>query len=322
MSAVVVAVPPYWRRKFFNENSFTEFGEVRFIAQSDPLPSDTRVLITAWDGPAFTEERLAGAVNLELIAHTGATIKPYATDALWRKGIRVTQAGEAMAYAVGEVALGFTLALLHQFPRFDGGLRAGNAWDAVKDAPERHELAGSRIGVIGASRTGRHHVRLLNAIGAEVTIADPYLAEADAHELGAKVGGLRDVLATSRIVALHAPVLPETKHLVGQDELARMPDGAGLINTARSWLVDEQALLAELRTGRIDAALDVYDEEPLPTTHPFRTLSNVLLTPHEAAGPVQARQRQGQIVIDEICRHFAGEPLRHEVTAGDLARIG
>jgi phosphoglycerate dehydrogenase-like enzyme len=123
------------------------------------------------------------------------------------------------------------------------------------------------------------------------------------------------------VVALHAPSLPETHHLIDARRLALLPDGAGLVNTARSWLVDEAALLAEVRTGRIDAALDVFDDEPLPTDHPLRGLPNVLLTPHHAAGTVEGRLRQGGIVVDEVERLLRGEGLRHAVTAADLERM-
>ncbi|APU15777.1 hydroxyacid dehydrogenase [Actinoalloteichus fjordicus] len=297
-------------------------GTLRIVAQSDPLPADARVLITGWGAPVLTEETLARAPQLELVAHTGGTVKPFVTDAVWRRGVRVTQAGAAMAYPVGEVALAFTLALLHRLPRFDHALHAGVGWARAKDAPPRHELAASRIGVVGASRTGREYIRLVRLLGATVTVADPYLTEADAEELGVRAASLDEVLTENRIVALHAPVLPETRHLMGARELALLPDGAGLVNTARSWLVDPVALLDQLRTGRIDAAVDVFDDEPLAEDDPLRDLPNVLLTPHEAAGTVEARRRQGDLVVSEVARFLRGETLRHEVTAADWHRIG
>ncbi|ASO20976.1 phosphoglycerate dehydrogenase-like enzyme [Actinoalloteichus hoggarensis] len=302
--------------------ALTGLGTLRVVPQSDPLPADTRVLITGWGAPVLDEVTLAAAPRLALVAHTGGTVKPFVTDAVWRRGIRVTQAGAAMAYPVGEVALAFTLALLHRIPRFDHALHAGAGWARAKAAPPRHELAAGRIGVVGASRTGREYIRLVRLLGATVTVADPYLTEAEAEQLGVRVATLDEVLAENRIVALHAPVLPETRHLLGPRELSLLPDGAGLVNTARSWLVDPVALLAELRSGRIDAAVDVFDDEPLAEDDPLRDLPNVLLTPHEAAGTVEARRRQGDLVIAEIERFHRGEPLRHEVTAADWHRIG
>jgi len=119
----------------------------------------------------------------------------------------------------------------------------------------------------------------------------------------------------------HAPTLPETHHMIGARELALMPDGAVLINTARSWLVDSAALLEELRTGRIDAALDVFDEEPLPPDNPFRGLPNVLLTPHQAAATVECYFEMGEITINEIEHYASGRPLQYELTQAALARM-
>ncbi|MGW2112427.1 NAD(P)-dependent oxidoreductase, partial [Streptomyces sp. NPDC001948] len=179
----------------------------------------------------------------------------------------------------------------------------------------------SRIGVIGASRTGRAYIALARAMGARVSVTDPYLSAADAEELGVERVPLEALLAHSRIVAVHAPVTEETHRMIGAGQLALMPDGAGLVNTARSWLVDEDALLAELATGRLDAAIDVFDDEPLPAGHPFRALPNVLLTPHQAAGSVECRQRLGTSAVDEVLRLLAGRPPVHAVTADALTRL-
>ncbi|MEU3274460.1 hydroxyacid dehydrogenase [Saccharomonospora sp. NPDC006951] len=319
---ITIAVPERWRAVFFDGIDLARLGDVRMVAQDAAIPPATRVLITGWGARRLSAEVLDGVPGLALVAHTGGTVKPFVTEQMWQRGIRVTQAGEAMAYAVGEVALAFTLALLHRIPRFDHALREGSLWDEAKEAPPREELAENTIGVLGASRTGRHYIRLLRAIGARVLVADPHLSEAAAAELGATLCELDDLLSRSAIVAVHAPVLPETRHLLGARELALMPDGAGLVNTARSWLVDQEALLAELRKGRIDAALDVFDEEPLSTAHPLRSLPNVLLTPHEAAGTRQARRRQGALIVAEVDRFLRGQPLLHEVHAEDLSRMG
>lgn len=314
---VLVCVPAGLREQFFPDpGPLLSLGEVRLVDDHRELAGalpGIDVLVTAWGTPPLDAALLDRAANLRLVAHTGASVKPFVTDDLWARGIQVTQAGAGMARSVAEVALAFTLALLHQVHRFDRALRGGSSWFAAERAPRRHEILHCPIGVIGASRTGRAYIELVRALGADVRVTDPF-AE-DAVELD-------ELLATSRIVAVHAPALPETRHLLGRRELALMPDGAGLVNTARSWLVDETALLAELCTGRLDAALDVFDEEPLPVDHPFRALPNALLTPHQAAGTKECRRRQGDIVVAEIERLAAGRPLEHAVTADMLRHIG
>ncbi|NUR71164.1 MAG: hypothetical protein HOU81_10115, partial [Hamadaea sp.] len=172
------------------------------------------------------------------------------------------------------------------------------------------------------SRTGRAYVRLVRALGARVSVTDPYLGPEEAAELGVQVVPLDELLAGSRVVALHAPVLPETRGLLGARELSRLQPGAVLVNTARSALVDMPALYQLVRTEHVDAALDVFDEEPLPVDHPLRALPNVLLTPHEAGGTLEARRRAGEIVIAEIARFLGGRTLEHEVTPAAMARMG
>ncbi|MEV4136937.1 hydroxyacid dehydrogenase [Dactylosporangium sp. NPDC049742] len=328
LPVTVVSVPPALRDQFFPAEVGARLAEVAdcvlvddHAAAAQWLPR-AEVLVTAWGFPRLDAGLLDLAPRLRLVAHTGASVKPFVTDGVFDRGIAVTQAGQGMARSVAEVALAFTLALLHRLPRFDHALHAGAAWDAAEQAPPRDEILGCPVGVVAASRTGRAYVSLVRALGAEVTLADPTLSASEAAALGVRLAGLDEVLAGSRIVALHAPVLPETRHLLGARELALLPDGAGLVNTARSWLVDEAALVAELSTGRIDAALDVFDDEPLPSGHPLRALPNVLLTPHQAAGTVQGRRRQGAIVVEEIARYAAGRPLAHAVTRQLLTRMG
>lgn len=298
-------------------------GDHRDAAVYGSLLSDAEVVITAWGNPALDSSLLSRAPGLRLLAHTAASVKPYVTAASWSAGVRVTQAGQAMAPAVAEAALAHTLALLHRLHRFDHALRATGAdWPAAKTAPARRELSTAVVGVVGASRCGRSYIGMVRALGARVLVYDPYLSAADALALGVSKVSLPELMRTAKVVAVHAPVTPETRHLIGAAELALMPDDSILVNTARSWLVDQDALLAELQTGRIDAGLDVFDEEPLPADHPFRALPNVLLVPHEAGGTLDARWRAGHLIADEVARYATGEPLQHEVTEAMVAIMG
>ncbi|WP_335941555.1 hydroxyacid dehydrogenase [Streptomyces sp. PTD5-9] len=327
---VVVAVPPRLREEFFTAEVWRELERAAEpvvlddhtdrAALAAALPG-ARALITSWGAPRVDAGLLASADRLELVAHTGSAVAPYVTEDVFRRGVAVTQAGDAMARPVAEVALAFTLALLHRIHRFDHALRGGADWDEAGQAPPRHEIHGSDVGVVGASRTGRAYIALARAMGARVSVTDPYLSEADAEALGVDPVPLETLLTRSRIVAVHAPVTEETHRMIGAAQLALMPDGAGLVNTARSWLVDEEALLAEVSSGRLDAAIDVFDAEPLPVDHPLRSLPNVLLTPHQAAGTVECRRRLGASAVDEVLRLLAGRPPAHAVTADALARL-
>ncbi|MFD5213980.1 hydroxyacid dehydrogenase [Microbacterium sp. NPDC058345] len=278
------------------------------------------ILVTSWGLGPLDAPRLDRMPRLRLVAHTGATIKPFVTDELYDRGIRVTQAGAGMARSVAEVSLTFTLALLHRVPTMHHRLRAGGWYDA-QSAGVQHEILYAPIAVIGASRTGRAYLALIRALGAQPLLVDPTVDEQTAHELGAELTTLDDALSRALIVAVHAPTLPETHHMIGRRELALMPDGAGLVNTARSWLVDETALLEEVSTGRISAAIDVFDEEPLAADSRFRSLPDVLLTPHRAAGTREGRLSLGRIVAGEIESYLTDGTLEHAISRDQLSTM-
>ncbi|MGZ0147819.1 hydroxyacid dehydrogenase [Kribbella sp. WER1] len=330
LRTALAATPSYLKMVFAPESMarLESLGEV--VVLPDPANADalraalpgTDVLITSWGAAPLTADVLDHADRLRLIAHSASSVKHFVTDEVFRRGLRITQAGQAMAEPVAEVSLAFTLSLLHRIQRFDHGMHAGGWRDGFGPVPPQHGLTASRIGVVGASRTGVEYIRMLVALGAEVVAYDPYLTDERAAGLGVRRTGLDELLRTCRVVALHAPTLPETHHMIGARELALMPDGAALVNTARSWLVDMDALLRELRSGRLDAALDVFDLEPLPADSGFRGLPNVLLTPHQAAATVECYLGMGAITADEIERYAAGQPLRYELTEAALARMG
>lgn len=274
-------------------------------------------LVTGWGSPELTAEVLDAANRLKIVAHSAGSVKSVIPQAVLERGIKVSSAAIAMAPAVAEYSLLLVMLGLRAVHEYDYGMRHGGEarkWDDQKRFGMGREIAGQRIGVVGAGGVGRIFIGLVRALGAEPWIFDPYLREEDALDLGARKVSLDVLMAECPIVVIHAPTTPETHHMIGKDELARMQDGAYLVNTARSWVVDQDALLAELQSGRIRAALDVFDTEPLPLDHPLRSLPNVLLTPHIAGATREARHRQGDCVVRDLENAFGGEPLAHEVT--------
>jgi phosphoglycerate dehydrogenase-like enzyme len=272
-------------------------------------------LLTCWGAPELTTEVLAAAGRLGIVAHAAGSVRFFVGAEVLERGIRVTSALAAMSPAVAEFALLLTLLGLRPVHRWDAGMHGDpGSWASDGALGFGPELAASRVGVVGAGLIGRLYIEKVRALGAEVAVHDPYLPDEAAAALGVERVALAELMRTCPIVAVHAPVTPETRHMIGAAELALMPDGGYLINTARSWVVDQAALLAELASGRLRAALDVFDEEPLPADHPYRSLDNVILTPHVAGATAQTNRRQGAFAVEDLRRHFAGEPLRHEVT--------
>jgi phosphoglycerate dehydrogenase-like enzyme len=272
---------------------------------------DADVLITGWGSPPLPADP---GQRLKLVVHSAGTIRALVPPGLLERGLRVSQASAGMAQSVAELAVFMTISRLRDLDRVDRVMTGRREWSEANFGIGR-TLAESTVGVIGASRVGRAYLKLVLAAGSEVLLHDPYLDEKEAKELGARLVPLDVLLAESTVVALHAPVTAETRSMIGAEQLALIPDGGVLVNTARSALVDTAALLAELRTGRLSAALDVFDHEPLAADSEWWQLPNVLLTPHLGAQTWHSRRTQGSIVVDEIRRYCSGRELQHEVFA-------
>jgi len=282
-------------------------------------------LLGGWGTPRFTDEVLAAADRLKLYAHSAGSVKGILPPAVFEQGIAVTHGARAIAHGVADMCVCLIWTMLRQVHKMDAALKGGASWNAAKGAAIGltegigHEFIGQRIGVLGAGHTGRTFIQLVRRLDCEVWVYDPYLSQEAADQLGARKAGLDEVLSQCPIVSCQLPTTDETLRMIGARELALLQDGALFCNTARSRVIDMDALLAELQTGRFQAALDVFDQEPLPEESPFRQLNNVILTPHVAGGTIEARHRQGQYMVDEMRRFLAGEPLLYQVTQEMLA---
>ena len=175
------------------------------------------------------------------------------------------------------------------------------------------------VGLFGFGNIARCLCKKLQGIGCEVRTADPFVKPETAAEYGVEIVDFDTLVAESDYISIHAPLNDATRHSFSGEQFDRMKPTASIINTSRGPVIDEAALVAALREKKISrAALDVYDQEPLPADNPFRELDNVFMTPHIAGASRQARHRQGQFTVEEIGRFLSGQPLRYQVTADML----
>jgi phosphoglycerate dehydrogenase-like enzyme len=289
-------------------------------ANLDSLLADADVALTGWGTPPLTEAALGIATRLRLIAHSAGSVKRLIPASVYDRGITVCHASNILADAVSEYTILVMLLGLRRVHEMDRALKSGAAWrDAF--AASAGLLNTRTVGLVSAGYVGRKVHRLLQAFGPRVLFYDPYLSADEATRLGVEKVSLETLFQESEIVSIHAPITPETKHMVGARELALLRDGALFINCGRSWTVDQDALLAKLREGRIWAALDVFDQEPLPIDSPFRSLPNALLTPHRAGHTSDSEHRQGAVIVDEIERFFAGRELQYRISPEAHARM-
>ena len=283
------------------------------VARSDAL-------VTTWHSPFLRADMFGGEARTRFIAHCGGELKVRMEEAVLDR-VAVANAPDPMAFGVAEMALALTLMLVRRVPQYAEEMRAGetrtNDYASVGES-----VRGRTVGLVGLGRIGRAFARMVAPLGVELLAADPFCAPDSAAELGARLVSLDELLGSSSVVVLAAALTPETRGMLDARRLALMEDGAYLVNVARGRLVVMDALLAELRAGRLTAALDVTDPlEPLPADHELRRLPNVYLTPHVAAGGVEVRAAMGAEAVEEVVRFFRGEPLRNRVTREMLARM-
>ncbi|MET7401355.1 hydroxyacid dehydrogenase [Dactylosporangium sp. NPDC005572] len=272
------------------------------------------VLVTGWSCPPLTAQMLDASPRLRVVVHAAGSIKAHVGPEVFARGIAVSSAADANA----EPVVDFTLAVITLAGKRAFGLALEYAAGRFASFGQRAGNDGRVVGVVGASRIGRRLIVRLVAAGFRVLVTDPYLDSVQAGRLGAELVDLDELCRRSDVLTLHAPQLPQTRHMVDGRRLKLLPDGAIVVNTARGSLVDTDALTRECATGRIDAYLDVTEPEPLPVGHLLFDLPNVWITPHLAGVQGSEIRRLGVFAVGEVERFIAGEPLLGAVHVDQL----
>lgn len=277
------------------------------------------VLVTGWGCPRIGHDVVAAAPRLRAVIHAAGSVKALVDPAVFGLGVAVSSAAQVNAIPVAEYTVAaLTMAAKHAFTRAHWYAHDRGAGDWRSGAGTG--LYGRTVGIVGASRIGRLVIDRLRSFDVRVLLADPHLTDREALALGAEPVGPDDLCRRSDLLSLHAPALPETRHLLDDRRLALLRDGTAVINTARGSLVDTEALTRHCADGRISAVLDVTDPEPLPPGHRLLGLPNVLVTPHLAGSQGNELRRLGEFVLAEIARFADGRPLHGAVAAGELHR--
>lgn len=257
----------------------------------------------------ITRESLARATRLKVIGRAGVGVDTIDVEAATERGVAVMNAPAGNTISAAELAFALLLALVRKVPAADKSMKAGQ-WDRTSFSGT--ELNRKTLGLVGAGRVGGEVARRARAFGMRVLAYDPFLSPDVAREIGAELATLDAVLRESDVLSLHVPLTDKTRGMLGDPQLDLLKPGAMIVNAARGGVLDETALVARLADGRLGgAALDVFDQEPLPADHPLRALPNVVLTPHLGASTEEAQLN----VAVEIA-----ESVRAALVEGDFSR--
>jgi D-3-phosphoglycerate dehydrogenase / 2-oxoglutarate reductase len=264
--------------------------------------ADALVVRSATDVDA---ELIARAEKLRVIGRAGVGVDNVDVAAATRRGILVCNAPQSNIVSAAEHTIALLLAVARNVPQAHAALEAGR-WERSRFAGV--EVDGKTLGVLGFGRIGQLVAARARGLGMRILAYDPHVTRERFRELGvASAASLDEVYTSSDFITLHLPLTVETQHLISHAALGRMRPGTRLINAARGSLVDTEALVQALRNGTIEgAALDVFEQEPLPADSPLLGLANVVLTPHLAASTTEAQDRAGVQVAEQVVSALAG----------------
>ena len=260
---------------------------------------------------------LRAAPRLRVIGRGGVGVDNIDLDAASRRGIVVLNAPEANTTSAAELAIALMFAAARGVARSDRILRAGG-WDRTFLG---RELSGARLGIVGLGRIGSQVAQRAIGLGMSALAYDPYVTRQHAEGLGVALFERLDALLERvDVLSVHTPLTEETRGMIGEAELGRLPPGAIVVNAARGGIVDEAALVAALARGHLRAAgIDVFVQEPPPADHPLLGRDDVVMSAHLGANTVEAQARVGSEILERTALALLGDLSRGAVNAPALA---
>jgi len=291
-------------------------------------PERWELEVTRVDGVISRKGKITGEQmrrcggRLKIIARTGVGVDPSRVDLETAKELKiwVTNQPGSNAVSVAELVFGQMIALVRHTHAANRAVKENRWSDYLKFIGT--ELAGKTLGIVGMGNIGARVALRARAFEMDFLVYDPYIPESHVTALGGKWVGLEELLADSDFVTLHCPLNRETRGMIGAKEVASLKPAAYLINAARGGIVDEEALCAVLRDGKIaGAALDVIANEPPPKNHPLFKLDNVLWTPHLGAVTLEASERGEWGAAEEVIRVLENKRPKNPVVDADEARL-
>lgn len=250
------------------------------------------------------------APGLKVVGRAGVGVDNIDLPAAKAHGVTVVNSPLATTLAVAELTMSLMLSAVREVPRADAAMKAGK-W--LKKEFEGSELAAKTLGIIGFGRIGAAVGKRASAFDMKVIAYDPLVSPEEIRARGAEPVSLDDLFARSDFISLHTPLTPDTRGIIGADAFNKMKKGVYLICAARGGVIDEDALVAALESGKVSgAALDVFTAEP-PGLTPLVAHPKVIGTPHIGAQTIEAQQRAAADIASEVLAALRGDPLRWKV---------
>jgi D-3-phosphoglycerate dehydrogenase len=316
----LIACPHLQRTIARHEECFAEHRiEIEVPGRTEPYSARELIeIVPSFDGVIAGDDEFSAAVleratRLKVIVKWGVGVDAIDLEAARRLGIRVFNTPGVFAEEVADVVMGYVILLARQLHRLDREVRAGG-WPKI----EGISLQERTLGIIGLGSIGQAVARRGAALGMPLVGCEiAPLLPSFIVQTGLRVVELDEVLASADFVTLNCNFTPENRHLLGKREFDRMKRGVYLINTARGKLIDEQSLADALTSGTVaGAALDVFEEEPLPAESVLRRFENCIFGAHNASNTAEAVARVNELAIEALIAEFEAPGSRRDLTGG------
>ncbi len=329
MKKLYVEMPTGALRESFIPKHIREYAEKYFDvtynetevhpekAELNKILKDYDAVITGWGTKTLDEEALSGNDRLKLMLHTGGTVGNYVDDYTYEHGVKVLSGNIMYAESVAEGTVAYMMVGLRRIPTYVQMVREGG-WPSQTAVSEG--LLDRTVGIISLGTISRKVVEMLQCFRVKIKIYSSYKPEDEFMEkYNCEMASLDEIFETCDIISVHSALNDKTRGMIKKEHFEKIKDGALFMNTARGGVIDEEALIEELKKNRFNALLDVYYQEPLAEDSPLRTLPNVIPMPHMAGPTVDRREWITKALIDEAVKFFDGETesefeITHEVS--------
>lgn len=294
-----------------------EMGEVIYnttdrYLRPEELNEETEcdIIISLWGAPQFNRDYLKKFKKLKLYVYLGASVANIVDNEFYKNKIRIISGNDIYARSVAEGCICYMLCSLRNIEKYctivrNGGWKEANFYN--------QGLFNKTVGLAGFGAVARYLTPLLQAFGARVKAYDKYVEPVEMENMGVEAASMEGLFSSCDIISIHLPKTHETEKSIGKELFKLMKDESLLVNTSRGEILDEKALIKELASGRIHAALDVFDGEVMDVCNPLRYLKNVLPIPHMAGPTIDMREETAFELIKDIERYLKGEPLHNEI---------
>jgi len=327
MEKIIFLMPSESFERIFEKETvdkLKKYGEVKIWDEKENIENFTKnstIIITSWGSPEITPSIFKSAPELKFIMHAAGSIKSYVKKEVIEKGVKVSSCSGVLGKFVAITTLGLILISVKKIFWWSDFIKETGKWrDNEKLMKYTDEINGVNIGIISMSNVGRNLLNLLRQFTGKIYVYDPYWTEEQIKTYGGiKVKSLMEIAGKCEIIALCAPLTEETKGMIRKEFFKNMKDGSVFINTARGAIIDQNALIEELKKERIFACLDVTYPEPPEKNSPLYNLKNLIISLHITGCVHSGLKELGKFSVEEIERFLKGEKLENEIKLGKIS---